>query len=133
MAKYLPLLLGCLFAWSSNAATVKNVSHQQLLDPANSHWLIIDVRTPQEYAAGHVTKAVNIPLDQVNRQLDALRPYQNKPIVVYCRSGRRAGMAAKILLKNRFSDVRHLQGDMLQWAKLHLPQSNSATLLSPPQ
>jgi phage shock protein E len=56
----------------------------------------VDVRTPEEYAGGHVPGAINIPLDQIQGRLDEFKDMP-KPVVAYCRSGARSGMATSIL------------------------------------
>lgn len=56
----------------------------------------VDVRTPEEYAGGHVPGAINIPLDQIQSRLDEFKEMP-KPVVAYCRSGARSGMATSIL------------------------------------
>jgi phage shock protein E len=66
--------------------------------------LVVDVRTPAEVAAGAYQGAINIPLDQVEKRLSDFGDRKH-PIVVYCRSGHRAGLAKAILEKNGFSDV----------------------------
>jgi phage shock protein E len=77
--------------------------------------LLLDVRAPAEYAAGHVPGAVNIPYDQVASQLGAIP--KDKDVVLYCHSGRRAGLAAEVLEANGYTRVQHLQGDMQGWQK----------------
>ena len=57
---------------------------------------VVDVRTPEEYAEGHVAGAVNIPFDQLARRTSELGG-PGTPVVVYCRSGRRSGVAAETL------------------------------------
>lgn len=60
--------------------------------------LYVDVRTPQEYAAGHVEGAVNIPYDQMEqRWQEVSSDAGDRDIVVYCHSGRRAGIAKNVL------------------------------------
>ena len=66
--------------------------------------LVVDVRTPAEVAAGAYQGAINIPLDQVEKRLADFGDH-NHPVVLYCRSGHRAGVAKSILQKNGFSDV----------------------------
>ncbi len=66
--------------------------------------LVVDVRTPEEFARGHYKGAINIPLSEVPRRLSEFGA-KEKPIVVYCRSGNRSGKAKSILLKNGFIDV----------------------------
>jgi phage shock protein E len=59
--------------------------------------LIVDVRTPEEYASGHYPGAVNIPVDEIERRMNELGPDKNRPIVLYCRSGRRSGIALDLV------------------------------------
>ena len=58
--------------------------------------LIIDVRNPHEYKAGHIKNSQNIPLDNIASKTDHISK-KGKPIVTVCASGRRSGIAAKIL------------------------------------
>src|SRR5512136_1446190 len=53
---------------------------------------VVDVRTPEEYASGHVPGAINIPYDQLPRRAAEIGPPTTK-VVLYCRSGRRSGVA----------------------------------------
>ena len=66
--------------------------------------LVVDVRTPGEVAEGAYPGAINIPLDQVEKRLADFGDHKH-PVVLYCRSGHRAGVAKSILEKNGFSDV----------------------------
>jgi rhodanese-related sulfurtransferase len=77
--------------------------------------LVLDVRTPGEFSAGHVPCAINIPHDQLATRLAELPSSRDEPVVVYCRSGRRAALAEDVLRQNGYSNVRHLKGDMLGW------------------
>jgi rhodanese-related sulfurtransferase len=56
---------------------------------------LVDVRTPEEFAEGHVNASVNIPLDQITFHLDELRSKSH--VIVFCKSGGRSGMAKSIL------------------------------------
>lgn len=64
---------------------------------------LVDVRTPQEFAEGHVPGSVNIPLDEVSNQVSKFKNKSN--IVVFCRSGNRSGQAKTILEQNGFTNV----------------------------
>ncbi|MEL1246155.1 rhodanese-like domain-containing protein [Flavobacterium sp. DGU11] len=64
---------------------------------------LADVRSPGEYAQGNVKGSVNIPVDQVEMQLDKFR--DKKQIVVFCRSGMRSSRAKATLEKNGFTNV----------------------------
>lgn len=76
--------------------------------------LVLDVRTWAEYELGHVDNAVQIPHDELEERIqevvDAQGGDKNKPIVTYCRSGRRSGIAKEILTKHGFAKVTNLGG-----------------------
>lgn len=64
---------------------------------------LLDVRTPEEFAEGHAPNAINIPLDQLPHHLESLK--EKQPIVAYCRSGNRSGMAVSLFKQNGITDV----------------------------
>jgi phage shock protein E len=66
--------------------------------------VIIDVRSPWEFEMEHVPGAKNIPLEDIMYQVKAFKDLK-KPIVLYCRSGSRSGMAASILKQNGITEV----------------------------
>ncbi|RMF97915.1 MAG: rhodanese-like domain-containing protein [Gammaproteobacteria bacterium] len=83
--------------------------------------LILDVRTPEEYAAGHIPGAVNIPHTELAERLAELGADRNREIVVHCRSGKRAALAEGILRRAGFNRVRDLEGHFLGWSEAGLP------------
>ncbi|MBS7458204.1 rhodanese-like domain-containing protein [Coralloluteibacterium stylophorae] len=78
---------------------------------------VVDARSPEEYAAGHVPGAVSIPHDA---DLSGLALDRGRDVVVYCRSGRRAQVLAEALLARGFR-VDHLDGDFPAWEAADLP------------
>lgn len=74
---------------------------------------LVDVRTPAEFAAGHIEGAINIPVDQISKRLPEFGA-RSDAIVLYCRSGARSGSARSILERHGFSDVHNL-GAMSRW------------------
>ncbi|QFG54039.1 rhodanese-like domain-containing protein [Chryseobacterium sp.] len=65
--------------------------------------MLVDVRTPEEFAEGSIDGAINIPLDQVQSRVDEFR---GKPsVIVFCKSGNRSGQAIKILEENGIHNV----------------------------
>lgn len=78
---------------------------------------IIDVRTPEEFREGYIEDAVNIDfknksfLDQISKL------NKNKPIFIYCRSGRRSSLASKEMIKLGFQEVYDLEGGIVNWIK----------------
>jgi len=77
--------------------------------------VILDVRRVDEYEAGHVPGAINIPHDELPARLAELASSRDKPIVVYCRSGKRAAKALAVLHEAGFTQLLHLTGDMPGW------------------
>ena len=67
--------------------------------------LLVDVRTPAEYARGHIEGAMNIPYDQIEARTGELGDDKNREIVLYCRSGRRSALAKQTLEKLGFTHV----------------------------
>lgn len=70
----------------------------------------VDVRTPEEFAAGHVTGAINIPHSEMAQRYPELEQYGDKELLLYCRSGRRSGIATRILEDVGFDNVRNVGG-----------------------
>lgn len=71
---------------------------------------VIDVRTPEEYAAGHVDGAILIPHSQIGDRIAGVVADKSAPLVLYCRSGRRAEMAAEVLRMQGYTRVQNLGG-----------------------
>jgi len=71
---------------------------------------VIDVRTAEEFAAGHLADATNIPYEQIVPALQQLGIAKDQPLVLYCRSGHRAGIAKAELEKAGYSDVYNAGG-----------------------
>ncbi|GGJ62593.1 rhodanese-related sulfurtransferase [Anoxybacillus voinovskiensis] len=74
---------------------------------------LIDVREPDEYAAGHILGARNIPLTQLRMRMKELR--KDQPIYLYCQSGLRSGRAAQMLYRKGYRDLYHLKGGFKTW------------------
>ena len=85
--------------------------------------LILDVRTPDEFAAGHIPGAVLIPHDQLAARIGELGAPRD--VVVYCRSGRRVGLAVPVLEENGFR-AHPLAGSWQAWQAAGLPEEKSA-------
>ncbi len=83
--------------------------------------LIVDVRSAKEYADGHLPGALNIPHDEIARRWTALDARRDQEIVLYCHSGRRAGLAQQALEKLDFSHTRLLDGSIQAWQAAGLP------------
>jgi phage shock protein E len=74
---------------------------------------LLDVRSPEEYARGHLPGALNVPVQELDRRLAEVGP-ADRDLVVYCRSGHRSTRATEILRQHGFSKVHNL-GPMTAW------------------
>ena len=110
-----------LFACGGSAADANEVSAEQVLAASASATppVVLDVRTPDEFASGHVPGAMNIPIDQLAARTGELDP--QREVVVYCERGPRASRAADALVAAGFSDVKLLSGHMSAWRDAGLP------------
>lgn len=72
--------------------------------------LLIDVRTPAEFAQGHVDGALNIPWEQTGKLMAAIGPDKQRPVVVYCRSGNRSGRAKVVLETKGYTNIFNATG-----------------------
>ncbi|MBL7802431.1 MAG: thioredoxin [Saprospiraceae bacterium] len=84
---------------------------------------LLDVRTPEEYAKGHLPKALNIDWYEASFAEQAARLDHNKPVFVYCLSGGRSAEAAARLRSAGFSKVYDLDGGILKWRAANLPET----------
>ena len=88
---------------------------QKITDPAV---VILDVRTPAEFASGHIAGAVNVDFESGSFDQDIQKLENSKTYAVYCRSGNRSGQATSIMAKNGFSSVFNLNGGVIDWTAL---------------
>jgi rhodanese-related sulfurtransferase len=93
-----------------------NASNPEVEQVIRSAYLV-DVRTPAEYASGHVPGSVNIPLDQLQNKISELK--NKEPIVVFCQSGNRSSMAKQILEQHGIQKVYNGGSWMQVHAMLH--------------
>lgn len=85
--------------------------------------LLIDVRTAEEFASGHLEQAGNIPLSEVATGFRSID--KSQPIVVYCRSGNRSSIAMQALIKQGFTNVHNGGGlSEMQQTQLEMPPLN---------
>ena len=103
------LFVGLFLVSCTRQRSVGAEAHQRVAAGA----MLVDVRTPDEFAAGHLPGAVNIPVEELPRRFAELGSPE-KPLVVYCRSGARSSRAERLLKERGFQDVFNL-GPMSAW------------------
>ena len=102
------LLIVCLTAFTLPANAENNVS--TAWDKINHGATVIDVRTADEFATGHVEGAINIPFEDIVPELAKLKLDKTTDLVLYCRSGRRSGIALDALKAEGYSKTLNAGG-----------------------
>ena len=121
--KKLTLILGLVFC-SHILAEVELIDVHQLkqrIENPDEALILLDVRTLEEYQSGHIKDAINVPHDQLIQNINLLDQYRDQPIVVFCRSGRRAQLVINALIENKFDQIVDLEGDILAWKTSGFP------------
>jgi rhodanese-related sulfurtransferase len=130
-------LIGPLAACSSSTSTgtaatpVQETQAITKVDPATAESLVkqgvtvLDVRTPEEYATGHIAGAVNVNWEGTDfaSQVKQLDPA--KPVLVYCHSGNRSGQAVQVMEQEGFQRIFDLGGGVLAWNAAGQPLTTS--------
>ena len=80
------------------------------VEKVSENALIIDVRTPQEFQAGHVKGAINIPHHVIGSKIQDVTGEKDREVLLYCRSGRRSGIALEALTKLGYTNAKNVGG-----------------------
>jgi rhodanese-related sulfurtransferase len=111
-----PMLTG------GGTAGVPNISATEAVLLLNrSKPLILDVRNADEFAAGHIQGAKNIPVAELESRIKELAKFKDKPVLVHCQKGMRAKTACGILRAQQFSQLHNLQGGLDAWVEAKMP------------
>lgn len=120
MKKWILVLAMVLFVAMSGCSSteepkMQNVSNEAFKQLMQGDVLLLDVRTLEEYEAGHIDDATLIPVGELEARIDEVADYKDKNVLVYCRSGNRSVTASTILLKNGFTQVYNLKSGFSNW------------------
>lgn len=118
VVSFLPRLIGKLRA--KPMITIPELKNK--LD-ADEDVLVLDVRTPEDYAGeqGHIAGSLLLPLEELEARIHELDDYLEKPIVTICRTNRKSAKAAQILARKGFADVHVVKMGMTDWNKQGYP------------
>lgn len=94
---------------------LRNLKSQQFKEELkqNNNKILIYVREPHEYQEGFIPGAINIPLSKLKSQINTIS--KDKHVFLYCQSGMRSKQVARILSKNQFQNLTHLQRGFMSW------------------
>ena len=110
------VLMGCT-SCEPPTNTYKQVTAEEamsMMDSLSSPYIILDVRTPAEYAQGHIPNAINIPNETIGTEEIPQLPNKKQVIFVYCRSGNRSKQAAEKLVQLGYTNVVEF-GGIIDW------------------
>ena len=122
MKKLLPILLsalmftGCAATNNSQTNTYRQIAMDEAVDmmAQETGYIILDVRRPDEFAAGHIPNAINVPNESIGTSDIPELPDKDQLIMVYCRSGRRSKEASEKLVKLGYTNIVEF-GGILDW------------------
>jgi rhodanese-related sulfurtransferase len=103
------------------ARGVGAIGAQDVVRLMNQGAIVLDVRSAEDYAAGHIRGARSVPAAQLAGSADSLKRYKDKPLIVYCEQGVSAAGAMRALAQQGFSQVVNLRGGLRAWRAEHLP------------
>lgn len=83
--------------------------------------LMVDLRTPPEFAIAHLPGAVNIPLPELVKRLDEVRPAEGHELLIYCLNGSRTRQAEPLLYAHDINNFYHLEGELEGWLQKNYP------------
>src|SRR5208283_1016801 len=116
------LLVSPLYVLTQDSNILISPSDAHKLLQGDSTIVVLDVRTPAEFSSetGHLAHALLLPVQELEQRVDELQKYQQKLIIVYCRSGHRSTAATEILQKHGYN-VRNMEGGITRWIAEELP------------
>ena len=122
MKKLIPILLsalmftGCAGASNNQTNTYRQISMDEAVDmmAQETGYIILDVRRPDEFVAGHIPGAINVANETIGAAEIPELPDKNQLIMVYCRSGRRSKEASEKLVKLGYTNIVEF-GGILDW------------------
>ena len=94
---------------------------QAILAAPPAGLVVLDVRTPEEFAAGHIDGAVMIDFQSPTFAADVAELDEEAPVFVYCRSGNRSAQAVAAMVGLGFTDITELDGGVIAWEAAGLP------------
>lgn len=111
---------------SGQTTVIKMLTPQEALElikknSKNTDFVILDIRTPEEFESGHIEGAININYHSDTFVEDMDKLDKEKTYLVYCRTGRRSSDAVSIMTRQGFRELFRIKGDIVKWKSDGLP------------
>ena len=100
-----------------NPSEINFISDSDLIEMQEIDYILLDVRTPDEFSSGFIKKAKNLDFYSETFQNDLLSINKSLPVVLYCRTNNRSTKTANILKENGFKEISVLEGGITDWVK----------------
>jgi rhodanese-related sulfurtransferase len=113
------MLIWPLLRRGAGGPWVNTLAATQLINRSDA--LVIDLRSVEDYATGHILGAKSIPLADLERRAVELDKHKARPLILHCGDGNRAGGAVAVLRKKGFDSVHNLAGGYAAWQQAGLP------------
>jgi rhodanese-related sulfurtransferase len=115
---------GAMLVWpmvrrGAGGASVNTLQATMMINKEDA--LVLDVREPAEFNAGHILNARNIPLGELEKRAGELSRWKDKPIVIACATGNRSSSALGVLKKQGYERAVNLAGGFAAWQQAGLP------------
>lgn len=103
---------------------IPQVTAQDVKNAIDSHedYVLLDVRTPEEFTKGHINGSINVPLDKLRNAVERTVADKNKKIYVYCFSGSRSAQAVAAMVQLGYKNVFDMKSGMLAWRANKYPE-----------
>ncbi len=115
----------------ARAATVAAVSPQDAVRLMNHGALVLDIRTPDAFAAGHLSGARHMPSDQVLKAGETLKKHKEKPLLICCDNGSLSAAAVRQLAAQGFTKAVNVRGGVTAWRAENLPLTKATNPQQP--
>ena len=114
------VVLSLIFIFSCeiiNSPEINIISESDFVEIQDSDYILIDVRTQDEFDLGHIDSAINLDFYSETFQNEILSLPKNEKIVLYCRTNNRSSKTATILKENGYKDISVIRGGITEWVK----------------
>ncbi len=119
-------LIAIVFELRARQQDFAAISPQEAIRLMNQGALVLDLRKPDEYAAGHLNGARRMDSAEILKAGETLKKHKDKPLLVYCETGSLGASAARILAGQGFTKAVNLRGGLVGWRAENLPLSKDA-------
>lgn len=119
-------LLVIVFELRARQQDFAAISPQEAIRLMNQGALVLDLRKPEEFAAGHLNGARRMDSAEILKAGETLKKYREKPLLIYCETGSLGASAARILAGQGFTKAVNLRGGLASWRAENLPLSKDA-------